>query len=256
MVKRLFIIKYLILYVFTVFCQTNNLDNHTITYISEAPYYIGGMDSMKRFITKNLQYPESAIQDKIEGTVIVEFWIDTNGMTTDHKVIRSVRNDLDKEAIRVSKLITFSQSAKQRDNAIKVPYSIPFKFELPKAIAISQNNCDTVSIVFGSPEKFPEFDINKFIVMNLKYPETAKKDNIEGIVTVRFWIDTNGYTSEHEIVKGIREDLDKEVLRVVRLIKFDKPPMNREEPIGMCFQFPVSFRLSEKAKPLRKIRKK
>jgi len=115
-------------------------------------------------------------------------------------------------------------------------------------IAYCQNKCDTVSIVFGSPEKLPEFDINKFLVENVKYPKTAIKDKVEGKVVVRFWIDANGYTSEHEIVNGVREDLNEEALRIAKLIKFDKPAMNRGEAIGMCFQITISFRLSDKQK--------
>lgn len=115
-------------------------------------------------------------------------------------------------------------------------------------IVTCQNKCDTISIVFGSPEKLPEFDINKFIMENFKYPKTAKKDKVEGKVVVRFWIDANGYTSEHEIVKGVREDLNEEALRVAKLIKFDKPAMNKGEAVGMCFQFTVSFKLFDKNK--------
>lgn len=115
-------------------------------------------------------------------------------------------------------------------------------------IATCQNKCDTTNIVFSSPEKLPEFDINRFIEKNLKYPKMAIKDKVEGRVVVRFWIDTKGYTSEHEIVKGIRKDLNEEALRVAKLIRFDKPAMNKGEPVGMCYQITFSFRLSDKNK--------
>lgn len=112
--------------------------------------------------------------------------------------------------------------------------------------ANSQNKCDSVSGVFGTPEMLPEFNIVEFIAENLKYPETAKKDKVEGLVVIRFWIDTLGYTSEHKIIKGIRSDLDKEALRVSRLIKFHKPAMNNNKPIGTCFQVKIPFRLLNK----------
>jgi protein TonB len=113
-------------------------------------------------------------------------------------------------------------------------------------IANCQNKCDSVHYVFGAPEKLPEGNVLKFIDENLKYPETARKDKIEGKVTIRFWIDTLGYTLEHQIIKGIREDLDEEALRVAKLIKFVKPAMNNDKPIGMCFQVGILFRLSDK----------
>ncbi|MDY9919534.1 MAG: energy transducer TonB [Proteiniphilum sp.] len=112
-------------------------------------------------------------------------------------------------------------------------------------VANAQNICDTCNIIFGEPQELPEIkDINKFINENLRYPESAKKDRIEGKIFVSFWIDTLGYTSEHKITKGIRPDLDEEALRVARLIKFDKPAINRGKPIGICFQLPITFRLT------------
>lgn len=112
-------------------------------------------------------------------------------------------------------------------------------------IVNGQNKCDSILGVFGTPEMLPEFDIISFISKNLKYPETAKKDKVEGQVIIRFWIDTLGYTSEHKIIKGLRADLDKEALRVSKLIKFDKPAMNNNKPIGICYQVIISFRLKD-----------
>ena len=45
----------------------------------------------------------------------------------------------------------------------------------------------------------------------------------------------------HRVIKGVREDLDVEALRVAKLIKFDKPAMNNNEPIGVCFQVGILF---------------
>jgi protein TonB len=133
MVKSFLIINYIIAYSFSVYGQTNNnSDDCYIIVIDEPSIYPGGIDSMKSFVARNLKYPHTALRDKIEGTVYVEFWIDTSGLTVDHKIMRGVRPDLDDEAIRVSKLIVFSQPAKQRGKPIKSRLTIPFKFELPE----------------------------------------------------------------------------------------------------------------------------
>ena len=86
----------------------------------------------------------------------------------------------------------------------------------------------------------------EFLRENLQYPETAKADKIEGQVFVEFWIDTAGFTSEHEIIQSIRQDLDDEALRVAKLIKFDVPATHYNgKPLEMCFQFPIRFTLNE-----------
>jgi TonB family protein len=127
-----------------------------------------------------------------------------------------------------------------------------------------QINCDTI---FGprwyDPPIFEHSKIEgwdkffEFLQTNLIYPETAKEDKVEGQVFVAFWVDTNGYTSEHTIVKSVRQDLDDEVLRVAKLIKFDVPAKNvNGKPIGICYQVPFRFTLDDEKKALRKSKTK
>ncbi len=102
-------------------------DNMMITYVGEPPIFSG---NLKDFIREQIQYPVEAKKDSLEGTVMVSFWVDTLGSTTDHQVIRGVRKDLDKEALRVAKLIRFEKPAMQLGKPIKVPFTVPVKFKL------------------------------------------------------------------------------------------------------------------------------
>ena len=113
------------------------------------------------------------------------------------------------------------------------------------------------------PEKYPIYDKNypeqslykklfEFIKENIKYPETAQTDKVEGTVVVQFWIDITGITTEHRIIQSVRQDLDDEVLRVAKLIVFDVPAKNQGKPVGTCFQFPFRFSLDKDSKPNRK----
>ena len=116
----------------------------------------------------------------------------------------------------------------------------------------SQNRNDSIEeITFGGPEKMPEFRRNKgleelmeFIVQNLQYPETARKYSIEGRVITQYWIDTLGNTYNHKIVRGVREDLDNEALRIIKLLKYEVPAMQRGKPISVMFTLPIIFDLS------------
>jgi len=115
---------------------------------------------------------------------------------------------------------------------------------------LGQINCDTIGPRWFDPPNYTTDGwgkLNDFFAANIIYPETAKKDKIEGVVFVQFWVDTNGYTSKHTILQGIRQDLDDEALRVVRLVKFEVPAKSLigGQPIGVCFQLPVKFRLND-----------
>lgn len=56
------------------------------------------------FIKKNLQYPESARKHKVNGSVLIGFYVETNGTVSDVKVIRGLFKSLDDEALRVISL--------------------------------------------------------------------------------------------------------------------------------------------------------
>ncbi len=58
----------------------------------------------------------------------------------------------------------------------------------------------------------------KFIRENLKYPDSARKKNIEGTVYVSFSIDKYGKISDTKITKSVSLDLDNEVLRVISIM--------------------------------------
>lgn len=115
----------------------------------------------------------------------------------------------------------------------------------------SQIRNDSIEeIGFGAPENVPEFrknkgleELTKFIAQNLQYPQTALRDSIEGRVIMQFWIDTLGNTYDHKIVRGVREDLDNEALRVVRLLKFEVSAMQRGKPVAVGFTLPIVFNM-------------
>jgi protein TonB len=132
----------MLLSVSQMYCQvyindTINEDDF-ITIISEPPRYKVGnamdidADSLKNFIRRNIIYPESAINDSIEGNVYVAYWIDTLGQTHDHRILRGIRDDLDEEALRVTKLIRFEKPAMQLSRPIKIQYSTRVAFKLNK----------------------------------------------------------------------------------------------------------------------------
>jgi TonB family protein len=56
------------------------------------------------FIKRNLQYPESAKKHKIEGSVIIDFYLETNGTVSNVRVGRGLFKSLDDEALRVIRL--------------------------------------------------------------------------------------------------------------------------------------------------------
>jgi len=107
--------------------EVDTTETFMITFIEEPPHFNG---NLKEYIQEELDYPLSAKKDSVEGTVVISFIIDTLGLTTDHTVIKGIREDLNNEALRVSKQIKFDKPALQKGSPIKTEYIVPVVFDL------------------------------------------------------------------------------------------------------------------------------
>ena len=96
------------------------------------PSFPGGDSALMRFISENVVYPEDAYKNHIEGKVIVQFLIDEAGKVTEVKVARSVNEELDREAVRVIKLLPDFTPAYNhiKHEPMKIWYTLPVIFKL------------------------------------------------------------------------------------------------------------------------------
>ena len=67
----------------------------------------------------------------------------------------------------------------------------------------------------------------RFLAKNLKYPKQAQRMGVEGRVFIQFFVEKDGSTSNHIVVKGIGAGCDEEALRVVKLFKDWEPGLYR-----------------------------
>jgi protein TonB len=75
-------------------------------------------------------YPEMARTAGIEGQAVVEALVDVDGTVADARILKSAGNTaLDQAAVEAAMRATFTP-AKQRDQAVRVWVSIPFRFTL------------------------------------------------------------------------------------------------------------------------------
>jgi TonB family protein len=56
----------------------------------------------------------------------------------------------------------------------------------------------------------------QYLVSELRYPEQALENNVEGKVTVQFTVETTGTLSEFKVLKGIGHGCDEEVIRLIK----------------------------------------
>ncbi len=98
--------------------------------VEQMPTFPGGTEEMMKYLGKNTQYPQSAAENGIQGTVYVQFVVDRSGKIADVKVIRGVDPELDKEAVRVARSMPAWLPGKQNGQAVRVAFTMPVKFVL------------------------------------------------------------------------------------------------------------------------------
>lgn len=98
--------------------------------VDEMPEFPGGMKALLNFIDNNVQYPVEARKKGIQGRVLVQFIVDEDGYIIEPYTARSIEPSLDKEALRVIKILPQWKSGTLKGKAVKVKYTVPVAFKL------------------------------------------------------------------------------------------------------------------------------
>ena len=105
-------------------------DDEVYQIAENMPKFPGEDQKMWEFISHNIQYPQEALEKRIQGRVFVGFIVEPDGSLSDVKVLRSLGSGCDEEAMRVIKSMPKWEPGKQRGQAVRVSYQIPVDFRL------------------------------------------------------------------------------------------------------------------------------
>lgn len=103
-------------------------------------------------------------------------------------------------------------------------------------------------MVFDVVEVMPQFPggqiaMLQYLMKNIKYPEQAMKEGIQGRVTVRFIVEKDGSISDVKPVLSVHPLLNKEAVRVVKSMPKWSPGKHNGKPVRVRFNLPVMFKL-------------
>ena len=84
---------------------------------------------------------------------------------------------------------------------------------------------------------------NKYLMENLRYPTNAQRKGIEGTVIVAFVVNTDGTTTDIEILRSVGGGCDEEVIRIVKGSPKWTPGMQRGTPVRTRMRLPLRFML-------------
>ena len=185
----------------------------------------------------------SVISDASEATL----------MESSHKVSKNSDNA---ETVAVPEVsVSDAMASSETDAAERMDANV----EMPEPVVSEKGPEDPVVAelpvekergeVFVAVEKQAEFPggiqaLMQWLSMNVRYPEDAMKNDVQGRVIVKFVVNADGSISDPTVLKGVETSLDKEAVRVVRAMPKWIPAENQGQKVASYFNIPISFKLT------------
>ena len=178
-------------------------------------------------------------------------------------------NNLNKESLK-RRIIMMNQKRSNRWMMLKALFVIPVatlavsvfasntdvntmaKETTPTAAALSTTNMQTqqsATKAYEVVEVMPKFKggetaMMEFLMMNMKYPQTAVKAKQQGRAIVGFIVRKDGTVSDVQITKSAGHAvLDEEAMRVVKSMPAWEPGKQKGKPVNVKYYVPITFRL-------------
>ena len=79
----------------------------------------------------NVKYPASAMEQKIQGTVVLRFVISKDGKVGKVTVLRSLNKECDQAAVDAIRKLKQFTPGKQKGKPVAVFFTVPIRFVLP-----------------------------------------------------------------------------------------------------------------------------
>nr|AIA11932.1 Gram-negative bacterial tonB protein [uncultured bacterium] len=172
------------------------------------------------------EYPDEARRAGVEGKVVVEVTVETNGEVSLARVVTGHRL-LNQAAIDAAKLWRFS-------NTYDGPVTLTLTFEF--------KDSDTPAPQPQKPEQAKEGDIKVVHKIDAVYPEEAKRKGVEGNVILEITINEKGEVADARVKSG-DELLSKAALDAMKQFRFSN---SLQKPVLATMTF--NFVLGDKDK--------
>ena len=95
----------------------------------KMPQFPGGEMALLEYVMRNMKYPESEVNNPKNGRVVISFVVEANGKIGETKILRSIGEAYDAEAIRVIKSLPDFIPGQSNGENVAVWYNLPISFK-------------------------------------------------------------------------------------------------------------------------------
>jgi TonB family protein len=218
---------------------------------------------LQDFLCSEVVYPEHALNEGIEGKVVILFKVEKDGSVSQVVLKEKVSPELDSEAVRLFSMLLWEPAISMgqpvvSENEFPIDFNIKKYKKHCKTRGYEKTDypfmpIDTSNQVYetsGTDRKpYPIFDekgmsVNKFIAQNIHYPETAFRQGISGKVSLRFVVEPHGRVSNVKVVTPVGGGCSQEAVRLLLLLKW-MPGIKNQMAVRTFMNLDIEFKLPE-----------
>ncbi len=106
-------------------------DDQPFIIVETMPSFQGGdLNTFRTWVQQNVKFPQIALENGIQGRVVLSFVIEKDGRLTNIQVLQTPDRSLSEEAIRVLNKSPKWSPGKQRNQVVRVKYTLPVDFRV------------------------------------------------------------------------------------------------------------------------------
>ena len=108
--------------------RTNEASDKVYNIVEQMPKFPGGEEALMKFINEHIKYPQSALKQGTQGTIMLRFVVTGTGDIGEVQILKGLDPDCDDEAKRVVKSLPKFNPGMQQGRPVSVWYTAPVRF--------------------------------------------------------------------------------------------------------------------------------
>lgn len=112
--------------------QSYGVNESGVFYVipDKMPVFKGGQEGLMSYLSKNVMYPNEAIKQKVQETIIVRFFIEEDGTVSKTNVLQGKNELLRNEAERVVVSMPKWKPGEVAKKPVRTVFTLPIRFAL------------------------------------------------------------------------------------------------------------------------------
>jgi TonB family protein len=220
-----------------------------------------------KYLGDGIKYPTEAVKKKVQGNTVINFSV-RRGKAMDIVVQSELGSGCDEEVIeQITNYDDFFQ--KDGDYSLKVTFKLEgsdaqMKNENAVTDAERTSMSNLVITAYAPKEEVTDQTVYNFVAMsnpptypgglakfyeflgkNIRYPQFAADNDVQGKVLVSFTVEKDGSLSDIKVERKLGFGTDEEAIRVLKTSKKWFPGVQNGRAVRVKYNIPISFALDQ-----------